>query len=166
VRGEVVEDVQLARAYRAAGLPVWCLAGGDQVVFRMYPGGLRSLVQGWSKNLAVGAGLGPRAAVLGAVVWAAGGLAATAALGGGVASWAGGGAVPWVPALLWALVALQWWWALRRVGPLRWWTPVLFPVPLVAFVALFARSAALRALGRPATWRGRPVPVGRAREGA
>ena len=35
--------------------PVRCLGGGTTVRFRMYPDGVRSLVQGWTKNLAGGA---------------------------------------------------------------------------------------------------------------
>ena len=51
------------------GLPVTCLGGGDAVGFRMYPAGLRQLVEGWTKNIASGAGLSPPWALAGTVAW-------------------------------------------------------------------------------------------------
>ena len=44
-------------------------------------------------------------------------------------------------------VAWQLRWILRRIGSFRWWTWALFPVPLLAFDVIFARSA--RPHGRP-----------------
>ncbi|HEX6656499.1 MAG TPA: glycosyltransferase family 2 protein, partial [Ilumatobacter sp.] len=55
VRGEVVEDICLAQRYADEGLPVSVFLGYDAVSFRMYPRGLRQLVEGWTKNLALGA---------------------------------------------------------------------------------------------------------------
>ena len=162
VRAEVVEDIHLARAYRAVGLPVWCLAGGTQLSYRMYPGGLRSLVDGWSKNLAAGATLVRPLPVLGAVAWVAAGLAVGTRLVVEGLGWVTGrhGAPVAVLAAYVVLVA-QWGWMLRRVGAFRWWVAPAFPVALGAFVGLFARSALLGLLRRPVGWRGRPVPVGR-----
>ncbi|MEQ1787709.1 MAG: glycosyltransferase [Acidimicrobiales bacterium] len=50
VAGEIVEDAALARAFLKAGRPVHCLGGGSTVSFRMYPDGLRSLVEGWRRT--------------------------------------------------------------------------------------------------------------------
>jgi glycosyltransferase involved in cell wall biosynthesis len=161
VRAEVVEDVHLARQYRAEGLPVSCLGGGDVVGFRMYPGGLYQLVQGWTKNIASGAGLSPPWALLGTVAWICACVAVALAGFRGVAGWVfGDGVVPVTAAVAWAAVALELRWLLGRVGSWRWWTPLLFPVPLVAFLALFFRSLAITLVGGEVTWRSRRVPVG------
>ena len=55
VRGEVLDDVRLAAAYDRAGLPVRCAVGGEAIRMRSYPGGLRQLADGWTKNFASGA---------------------------------------------------------------------------------------------------------------
>lgn len=160
VRGEVVEDVRLARRYRAAGLPVRCLAGGDTVRFRMYPAGLGQLVEGWSKNLAAGAGTTRPLVLAGAVAWVA--AAATAAVDGvaGLAGWVGGGPVPVLGLAAWLAVAAQLRWMLRRLGTFRRWTALAFPVPLAAFLAIFARSLVLTVVRRQVTWRSRRIAVG------
>lgn len=155
VKGEVIEDVRLAQVFRRAGRPVRALAGGATVRFRMYPDGPAQLVEGWTKNLARGAGGVGVPAALGATAW----VAACAAVAAGVVTGS-------LPPAAYLVVALQWWWLLRRIGSFRWWAWALWPVPLAAFVAIFLRSAALTLARRPVRWRGRRVPTVPGRTGA
>jgi len=155
VRGSVVEDLALARRAHRAGVPTTCLAGRGTVSFRMYPGGTAQLVDGWSKNLAAGATAVAPVALLAVLAWIAGLLRIAGRL-----AWAL--AAPHHPDLGAAVVAYlasaaQAGWMLRRIGRFGWATPVLWPLPLAAFLALFARSLWLRTSRRPATWRGRRV---------
>ena len=55
VADQILDDVALARRYRDAGIRVSCLGGRGTVRFRMYPDGLRHLLEGWTKNFAGGA---------------------------------------------------------------------------------------------------------------
>jgi 4,4'-diaponeurosporenoate glycosyltransferase len=148
VRGEIVEDAALASAFRRVGRPVRCLGGGSTVSFRMYPEGVGSLVDGWTKNLSGGAARVAPLALLGAVLWVTAGLSVTV---DAVTEPTGAVLVAWVA------VAAQLWWALRRLGSFHWLTAVLFPIPLLAFVALFFRSLVLRLTHRPVSWRGRRI---------
>ena len=130
VRDEIVEDAALAARYRRVRLSF----GGDVVRFRMYEEGVGQLAHGWAKNLAGGA---RRASVLptaGAVLWVGGALAA-------------------IPSLFYLGYAAQLAWALRRLGRFRWWAWAAYPLPLAAFVVLFAGSLVAR---RRVRWRGRP----------
>ena len=113
--------------------------------------GLRSLAEGWTKNLAGGAGRVAPLALLGSVLWVAAlmSVAFDAATEPTVAV-----------ALAWAALAGQLWWMLRRLGSFHWLTAVLFPVPLLAFVALFLRSAVVKLTRRPVRWRGRTIEAG------
>jgi 4,4'-diaponeurosporenoate glycosyltransferase len=163
VRGEILDDVQLAAAYHRAGLPVRCVTGGQSIRMRSYPGGLRQLADGWTKNFASGASAAAPASTLAAVVWVSAhhavAVGGARALGravsrrgapstyGRLAGWA----VAWV-GLAWQLRSV-----LHRIGSFRWWTWAVFPVPLLAFDAVFARSAALTVVRRSVRWRGREV---------
>jgi len=157
VRNEVVEDMALAARYADAGQPVTCLLGGDLVAFRMYPLGIRSLVQGWTKNISAGAARAPVSSVLPAVVWVAAVSAVSAAFFVGLAGWASGGDFPLVAAVTWAAVTVQIAAMLRRVGSFGVATAVLFAVPIAFFIVVFVRSVVVTALGRPVEWRGRAV---------
>jgi 4,4'-diaponeurosporenoate glycosyltransferase len=147
VRADVAEDIALARALDGAGIPVaaYADAGEDAVRYRMYPEGPRSLVEGWTKNLAAGAGSIPplRAVLVG--LWITGALQAAIA-------------VTVVP-LAYLAFAGQAAVLFRRAGRFGWLTSLLYPLALAAFVVLCANSATRRVARRPVTWRGRTVPT-------
>ena len=154
VRGSVVDDVAIAERYRAAGLPVAVLAGGEAVRFRMYPEGLGQLVEGFTKNLATGAGSVRRTTVALVVAWLtvlvqASAAAALAALGRGTMAGAIG---------LHVVVAAQLWWMSRRLGRFGPVVSLLFPVSTALFLVVFVRSVVATAAGS-VSWRGRRVPT-------
>ena len=82
-------------------------------------------------------------------------------MSGAAWSWGlGDGPAPWVAVAAWAAVAVQLGWMLGRIGIWRVSTAVLFPVPLVAFLAVFARSLAVTVVRGEVTWRSRRLPLG------
>lgn len=167
VRGEILDDVQLAAAYSRAGLPVRCALGGHSIQMRSYPGGVRQLADGWTKNFASGASAAAPGPALATVAWvsaqhaiAVGAvLALVETMTGRGASLAFGHPLLW--AVAWVGVAWQLRAILKRIGSFRWWTWVLFPAPLLAFDVLFARSAVLTVARRSVRWRGREVDLRR-----
>jgi 4,4'-diaponeurosporenoate glycosyltransferase len=164
VRAEVVEDIALARAYRRAGLGVDCRVGAGAVEFRMYPGGVRQLAEGWTKNIAAGAG-GTDPVGLVAGVWFVAACAAVAvapiALAVRGARADVGDVVEVVMA--WLAVTVVFGWILHRIGSFRRWTAILHPVATFAFVWVFVRSLWATVVRRQVRWRGRDVAVGRSR---
>lgn len=166
VRREVLDDVRLAEAYHRAGLPVRCAVGGRSVRMRSYPGGLRQLAAGWTKNFASGASAAAPAPALGTVAWISAhhavavgtALAVAGLLTGRDLAAAHGHPALWAGA--WVLVAWQLRSLLRRLGAFRWWTWALFPLPLLAFDLVFARSLVRTVVRRSVRWRGREVRLG------
>ncbi len=148
VRGEVVEDLALARLLKRAGTPLrWARGDEDAVRLRMYHGA-RELWAGWRKNAADAWDAPPAQTALGA-----------AAIGALVT-------VPWIgaargrPAAL-AALALQCA-ALRIHGAtLRIPRRYAFTAPAGAafLAAVGAASVADRARRRPVRWRGRSIPA-------
>ena len=158
VRCEVVEDLALARSFRLAGLPVTVWGGGPSVRFRMYPDGIRSLAQGWTKNLATGAGTVPLARTLAIAWWITGLLVTVQWL---IEAVIGTGPPLAVAVIAYAGVVAQLWHGFARLGDfgLRW--AALYPVLLGAFLVVFVRSLYATLVRRSVTWRGREVPVRR-----
>jgi 4,4'-diaponeurosporenoate glycosyltransferase len=154
VRHEVAEDLALARVAADAGVPVRAVLAGDLVSYRMYPEGLRSLVEGWSKNLATGAGATPPLRLAATVTWVAAALQATASA---LAAVLGSGNPRAVAAYL--LFAAQFHVLARRIGRFGWATSVAYALVLTGFVALFARSTYLTLRRGTVPWRGRQVAV-------
>ncbi|WP_395656398.1 glycosyltransferase family 2 protein [Nocardioides sp.] len=163
VRAEILDDAELAAAYHRAGLPVRSAVGGRSVRMRSYPGGVRQLADGWTKNVASGASAAAPGPTVGTVSWicahhavAVGAvLALVGAATGEELPMVYGSPVLW--AVAWVVVAWQLRSLLHRIGSFRWWTWALFPAPLLAFDLVFLRSLVLTAVRRRVRWRGRAV---------
>lgn len=152
--GAVLEGLPLGRAFAEAGRPVRCLGGRGAVSFRMYPAGLRAMVDGFAKGFATGAGT-VRPWVLAAVVaWVAGAVSTIRHLAVALV-------VPGEPVAVWVMLAglyaLQMRTLLGRIGNFGWWPALLFPVPIGFFIGVFSLSIYRVALRRRVLWKGRAV---------
>lgn len=145
VRGRVVEDVALAQRFTGQGLPVTVLGGRGTIDFRMYSDGLGQLIEGWTKNFASGASSTRPLTFALISLWLSGCISATWSL-----------PAPAAVAVYLAYVG-QLTWMLRRIGRYGWWATPLYPVVLVFFLAVFARSLVLTHLRGEVRWRGRTI---------
>jgi 4,4'-diaponeurosporenoate glycosyltransferase len=141
VRGHVLDDIRLAGNYPATAAYI----GGETVRFRMYPCGLGQLVEGWSKNIAAGAATSAATTPVGTA-------AATAWIAALVLA-------PFVHPLAYLVAAASVYATTRRTGRFHPATTMLYPVPLLGFLAIFGWSAARRIAGKPSRWRGRELPA-------
>jgi len=147
VRGRILENFRFAKQLLATGTAVRSVAGKGVLSFRMYPAGMGDLVAGWTKGFASGSGQTPRGTLLLIVAWMIGLMAAPIGL------LLAGEPVWW--GLIYLLYAAQVTCFGRRVGAFRWYTALLYPLPLVFFFSVFARSA-IRP-GKKVTWKGREI---------
>jgi 4,4'-diaponeurosporenoate glycosyltransferase len=137
VRAAVLEDIALARRFGRVDINVG--AAGD-TEFRMYPGGWRSLVQGWTKGMGIGLDATPWWAVLGVAAWM------WSLAGGWLAS-------PW----FWVASVAQLLVLARVAGRFSPVAVLLYPVLTAVFVLIVVRSVVLRRLGRTVVWKDRRV---------
>jgi len=147
VKGRTLENLFLARQFRAAGIPTRSTTGRGIFSFRMYPNGLRELIGGWAKGFSSGASQTPRGVLLLVVAWM---ISLMLAPIGWLVT---GDCLRW--GVVYMLFAAQVSWFSRQIGSFRWFTALLYPVPLVFFFAIFAYSA-MRS-GRKVNWKGRDI---------
>lgn len=147
VKGRILENFHLTERFREQGIPLRSLTGKGMLSFRMYPDGLSGLVEGWTKGFASGAGHTAKPILLLIVAWLTGMILPL-------------GLLPFsAPAsLLYLLFAAQLGIMFRQIGAFRWYSALLYPVPLIFFFAVFAVSA-VRSRGR-VTWKGRTIHAG------
>lgn len=157
VRGQILENYFLGQVALREGRRVSCRAGKGAVSMRMYPRDARELVEGWSKAFVTGAAASRRSFLALSSVWLSG--AAASALVLALAPLFGGLPALAVGAGLYALFALQLGMMLRQVGRFSVWTSLLFPIPLLAFFAIFLRSTYLVRLRRKVSWRGQTIAI-------
>jgi len=147
VRDKILENFRFARYCREAGVPAKSAVGRGIISFRMYPGGPREMIEGWTKGFASGAGQ-TSGRVLGLIIGWFTGLMLIC-----IGMFVSGFAWPWMA--LYLIATIQVGIFARRAGDFRWWLAPLFPLALVFFFWLFARSA--RRSGKPVTWKGREI---------
>jgi len=159
VKEEVLEDLALAKRALRRGIPVACYGGRGAVSFRMYPGGLRDLLEGWSKGFGAGAFSVQIPFLILSSAWITGlfralGDLLRALFAPGMTN------IGWA-APMYALFALQVAWMLARIGRFRAWTSALYPIPLLFFALVMARSFVLIHILHRVTWRGRTIATPR-----
>lgn len=172
VRAEVVDDLALCRLCRQAGIGVYCYGGRETISFRMYPGGIGSLVEGWTKNMAVGASLADLRTIILLVVWFTG-ISNAALMMAALTKYTahaaqtlqGAGAVwfPWglIVLAVYALYVLQVFIQLRRVGSFHFAAALFFPLLFLFFVGIFIYSVVRVKVLHSVTWKGRAIEIGR-----
>ena len=154
VAGKVVEDWFLAHRYEATGLPVSAFIGGDQIAYRMYPGGLGDMVLGFDKNFATAAGEVRWPWMLAVLLWLSGLFWAAWCLPAALLGWplVGDRSLA-VNGLIYAAFALQLLLLTRRVGRFSW-INLLFPIPVLFFLGVFVLAILNLERGQ-VQWKGR-----------
>jgi hypothetical protein len=160
VRGEILEDVALARRVKAAGLGLHFATTRSLAETRMYRG-FAELWAGWTKNLFLLLGGGPlgvpAAALSRALLWSAPPLtlAAALALGPGARGAAAAGALATALLLAAAASLLH-----ARGAPLRY--APLVPAGQAVLAAMIVASWFRHVVRRGVRWKGRTYPASRA----
>ncbi len=151
----VAEDMVLGMRLRKAGLPFRLYVGSQSVSFRMYAGGLRALLQGWTKNMASGAAHIPKRVFALTFVWITSLLSVPLQLVKH-AVWQNWG---WVT--VYAVLYLVWVSVLtilaKKIGRFRWIAIALHPVLTLTLLGVFVVSAVKKVFGFPTIWKGRAV---------
>jgi cellulose synthase/poly-beta-1,6-N-acetylglucosamine synthase-like glycosyltransferase len=155
----IVDDVQLARAVKAAGHRV-ALRNGTSLVHTRWYTGFREIWDGFSKNAYGGLAYRPGVALAALLIVAPALLLPFLRLGAGVTI---GGAIA-IPALQVSLI-LSTRAITSRVGRDPLWSIPLHPVMIAVWAGALARSMVLARTGREIEWKGRKYATGPPRPG-
>jgi 4,4'-diaponeurosporenoate glycosyltransferase len=159
VKGEVLDDVAFGSELQKQGMEVNCLGGKGTISFRMYPNGIRELINGWSKGFAMGAAKTSTPLLIMIVLWICGSIGTTRSLIESIIvtnnlqiAMSGG---------LYILYAAQIYWMLVRIGNFKFSTALFYPISMAFFVLVFAYSFVRIFLVRSVKWKGREINLKR-----
>jgi 4,4'-diaponeurosporenoate glycosyltransferase len=161
-RGEVLESLAIGKEFLKAKWEVHSYGGKGTISFRMYPGGIRSLIEGFSKGFGTGANAMSVVSLIMLVGWVFGGISVTrhlveSAILGNMTDLLG-----WI--VLDLLYILQIYWMFFRIGNFGFSTALLFQIPLIFFVLVFAYSILRIFFVRKVRWKGRDVKTARGKD--
>jgi len=155
VRQCVVEDMVFGQKLKQNHLPYQLFVGDKDVSYRMYPGGLRSLVQGWVKNFAFGATKTNPLVLLMIILWLGSMITVPIYLVLSV------GRADLLMLGVYGLLYLLWVLILgflaNRIGRFHVLPIILFPVLVAGFLLIFFFSLITKVFGLPVTWKGRVI---------
>ena len=152
VKGEVVEDLALGNIIKKRKVLIYCYGGKGTISFRMYPNGMRELVDGWSKGFATGAVKTYIPVLLAIIAWVGGGISATRYTIEAISSMNTISILVWTSAYLG--YAIQVYWMLFRIGTFKFYTALFYPVSLLFFLVIFLRSVFMIFIRRSVRWKG------------
>jgi 4,4'-diaponeurosporenoate glycosyltransferase len=155
VKSEILENMALGKAFIEAGHTARCYIGKGTISFRMYPEGLRSLVEGFSKGFGIGANKISLGVLTMIACWVFGGVSLTRHLIQSIFTGSLNDIIPWVALDL--LYAAQIHWILVRIGNFGTLAALFFQIPLLFFVLVFALSISKTFITKKARWKGRMV---------
>lgn len=154
VRKQVIDDIAIGRLFQQNELPVHLYGGKSVIHFRMYPEGPASLIEGWSKGFALGSKGTHPLIMAGIVLWIFGGLLLPV-----VIIWPTPVVTTLIAATLYFLFVFQFQWLARKITNFDKILALIYPVYLLAFLALFAHSLLLTYVKKQVSWRGRKITI-------
>ena len=159
VKGELLEDLAFGSALQKKGVEVHCLGGKGTISFRMYPKGIRELINGWSKGFAMGAAKTSTPLLILIVAWICGSIGTTRGLIEAIVATNNVQIAIW--GSLYILYAAQIYWMLVRIGNFKFYTAMFYPIPMAFFVVVFTYSFVRIFLVRSVKWKGREIDLKR-----
>ncbi|MDI4647803.1 glycosyltransferase family 2 protein [Cohnella hashimotonis] len=157
ILGAVLDDLALGQAFLDKNLPVQCMGGGGVIDFRMYPEGLKTLVEGWCKSFAVGSKSTHPIVMSMIVLWITGGFMSAAALISSIA--AREPVALTLSAFLYAAYAGQTLQFARRCGNFNKGLFLIYPILFIFFAALHLYSLFRAHVLHSVKWKGRKIEV-------
>jgi len=152
--GAMIEGFALADHFHDNGLPVTLLLGRGTLNFRMYPHGLRSMIDGWAKHFATGATKTLPSVMALIVMWMMGSVTLPLfIIWGGLTT-----TTHLMIAIISYLIYSSYFYVIsKRTGSFTRVTALLFPVAFSFFIYVFLQSAYYTFIRKEVKWKGRRI---------
>ena len=157
IKGKVMEDIEIGKKFMKAKIPVFCLGGKGTVDFRMYPGGFKEMIKGWSKGFGSGAKSTSIPILIMVIAWIIGAIFPLNLFADGLSSFNPN--IVFTGAAFYLSFIAQIYWMSYRIGNFSIWAPVFYPIPLTFFVIVFFYSLILTIFRKKVTWKDREVKI-------
>ncbi|MFM1986439.1 MAG: hypothetical protein RIS18_656 [Actinomycetota bacterium] len=150
VKNQLLEDRALGLLFEKNNLNVNTFIGGGDISFQMYPSGIKSLIQGFTKNMAAGSVGITKTRFLFLFTWFSGLVAAAWELPFAFLAWSQTGTPPSLYQYCLTIgFGIQFWWFIRKLGNFNFYL-ILYPFMILFFLLIFFYSVIL-------TWRGKVI---------
>ncbi len=154
VKREILENFRLSRRFRELGISCCCFLGKGTLSMRMFPGGFRDLVTGWSKGFISGASNTARTALIGISLWLSGLIMICIAT---IFFPVVGTELKFAIFGLYLVGTFQCLFVFKKIGNFSVFNALMFPISLVFYQAIFFLALRRKRTGGYIQWKGRDV---------
>lgn len=155
IKDSIVDDMAMGEKLRENEIPFALFLGDHDVSYRMYGGGVRELIQGWTKNQAAGVAKTPRLMLVLVFLWITAVASAPLYLVLNLVWQQWLGAV--IMAACYGIWVLELNRIARHIGSFSVISIVFYPPLLLFYLLIFLRSLVKKILGRPVIWKDREI---------
>lgn len=155
IKGEVMEDIEIGKKFLNAKIPLYCFSGKGTVDFRMYPGGFKEVIKGWSRSFSGGAKSTSIPVLIMVIAWIVGAIFPLNLFVDCM--------TPFIlnifltAIVFYILFIAQIYWMSYRIGNFSFLASVLYPIPLAFFITIFFYSLILTVFKKRVTWKDREI---------
>ncbi|MFX3636996.1 MAG: glycosyltransferase family 2 protein [Candidatus Pristimantibacillus sp.] len=158
VKSEVLDDLLIGSKFIAAGIPVTNFIGYGLVSFRMYPSGIRSEIEGFSKGAVLSTSTLSSWTIVPVAIWVVGLIGSSSVLFFATTSLA-------IPLLIgYIMYMFQLFYFIKYVGGFGFVIPILHFVATLFFIVIMIYSLYQVVILGHVKWKGRYVRVGGKRD--
>ncbi|WP_100012262.1 glycosyltransferase [Lentibacillus sediminis] len=157
IQEAIMDDLELGQAFLKNNLPVYCMGGKGVISFRMYPEGMKTLIEGLCKSFAVGSKSTHPAVMLMSIIWISGSFVSAAALIFSITALDSMAIL--LSGLVYLLYAFQTLFFARRCGNFRWIIFLFHPLLFLFFTGIHVYSLYRTNVLHSVKWKGRKIDV-------
>ena len=155
-KDKIIEGEGVFTAYQNYSLPVKLLLGGNSIVMRMYPNGLKELTGGWTKHIARGSTNTHPVHMTMIIIFLGGGITALSALLISLLI----PSLPIIPALSgYIIYGISFYMLADKVIRLGWLDIFIYPVYILFFFMIYGLSWYNINIKKQVVWKGQRISV-------
>ncbi|MBN1798741.1 MAG: glycosyltransferase family 2 protein [Spirochaetales bacterium] len=157
IKNNIMENLKLGQYLIERNEKIKYYCGKNSFSFRMYPGGLKHLIQGWSKGFFSGSRATFLPLLIMIILWISGSVGAVRlgiihSLSFNILTFS-------LSLTLYLLYSVQIYWMARKVGNFHFLTALFYPAPLLFFFFVYAKSFYHSIIQGKASWKDRKITV-------
>jgi 4,4'-diaponeurosporenoate glycosyltransferase len=155
IKGKVMEDIAIGKEFLKKDISLHCMGGRGVIDFRMYPGGFKDVIKGWSKGFSTGARSTSIIVLIMVIAWIVGAIFPINLLAEGLGSM--DPVLLVLAAVFYMAFVAQIYWMSFRIGSFNLFASILYLIPLAFFVLIFFYSFILTFIRRRVSWKDRHI---------
>jgi len=157
IKGNILENIKLGQYLMKHNQEIKYYCGKNGFSFRMYSGGMKHLIGGWSKGFFAGSLSTFFPLLIMIILWISGAVGAVRFLTLNALSF---DILPLnLSILLYLLYAGQIYWMARKAGNFNFLAALFYPLPLLFFFLIFVKSFYHRIISRRTSWKQRKIKI-------